>query len=104
MLERAHRANSRNFSVWWLPNEAGGPRLGIIAGRKAARRAVDRNRAKRLIREWFRRVKNDLPSLDVIVQMRTTLRESDNDAVRAELERLFQRSGATDVRHPHGRQ
>lgn len=36
------------------PNDCGQHRLGITASRKMARRAVDRNRVKRLLRETFR--------------------------------------------------
>lgn len=104
MLARARRTSSRNFSAWALANEAGGPRLGIIAGRKAARRAVDRNRGKRLIREWFRAAMTELAGLDVIVQLRTPLRDSNNDALRAELQQLLDRLRAADARQPHGRQ
>jgi ribonuclease P protein component len=104
VLGEARRTTSRNFSAWALVNGAGAPRLGIIAGRKAAPRAVDRNRGKRLIREWFRSAMNELAELDVIVQLRTPLRESDNDALRAELRQLLDRLRATGARQPHGRQ
>lgn len=104
MLAQARRTSTRNFHVWALPNEAGGPRLGIIAGRKAAPRAVDRNRGKRLIREWFRAVSKELSALDVIVQLRTPLRESDNDALRAELQQLLDRLSAAGARQQYGRQ
>lgn len=104
MLAHARKTSSRNFSAWALPNEAGGARLGIIAGRKSAPRAVDRNRGKRLVREWFRKVMENLDGLDVIVQLRTPLRESDNDALRAELQQLLDRLHAAGARPPHERQ
>lgn len=104
MLGTARRTSSRHFSAWALTNELGGPRLGIIAGRKAAPRAVDRNRGKRLIREWFRAVKTELAGLDVIVQLRTPLRDADNPALRAELQQLLGRLRVAAARHPHGQQ
>lgn len=43
-------------------------RLGVVAPKKRVRRAVDRNRAKRIIREAFRTSKHLLPrGLDLIV-------------------------------------
>jgi ribonuclease P protein component len=63
--------------------------LGLIASRKSAKRAVDRNRAKRLAREAFRASRPDLPAWDVVVQLRNDLRNSHNADIRAELHRLF---------------
>ncbi len=38
----------------------GAPRLGIAVSRKVYKRAVDRNRVKRVIREWYRKNKKNL--------------------------------------------
>ena len=45
------------------------PRLGLIVGKRNARRAVDRNRIKREIRESFRQHADSLPPCDVVVQL-----------------------------------
>ncbi|MCE2947411.1 MAG: ribonuclease P protein component [bacterium] len=44
--------------------------LGFIVGRKALRRAVDRNRFKRCIRGRFRELLALLPGLQVVVRLR----------------------------------
>jgi len=44
------------------------PRLGLIVGKRCLPRAVDRNRAKRVIRESFRHAP-DLPTLDIVVRV-----------------------------------
>ena len=49
-------------------SEAGEVRLGLIVAKRVLRRAVDRNRAKRVLRESFRR-RADLPPLDVVVRV-----------------------------------
>lgn len=64
-------------------------RLGIIAGRKAIPRAVDRNRSKRLVREVFRAAQRMLAALDVVVLCRSGLARGENAAGRAEVARLF---------------
>ena len=104
MLGGARRIGSRNFSAWALSNDAPTARLGLIAGRKAAPRAVDRNRGKRLVREWFRSSMHELAGLDVIVQLRTPLRESDNEELRAELAKLLSKLRAAGARESNGRQ
>lgn len=61
-------------------NDAGLARLGLVVGKRAAARAVDRNRVKRCIRESFRMAMNDLPPVDVVVRLVAA------PAPRAELE------------------
>lgn len=82
------RIASRNFVMRARTNEAGHTRVGIIAGRKVASRAVDRNRGKRLIREAFR-ISSALIACDVTVQLRSDLRSEHNSTVRAELQQLI---------------
>ncbi|MDP8233489.1 MAG: ribonuclease P protein component [Candidatus Saelkia tenebricola] len=41
-------------------------RLGVFVPKKVFKKAVDRNRAKRIIREVFRQEKSDLGGLDII--------------------------------------
>jgi ribonuclease P protein component len=45
-------------------------RLGFAIAKKQLKRAVDRNRIKRLIRESFRKKLKDLPDHDVVVMVR----------------------------------
>ncbi len=47
-----------------------GARLGLVIGKRALRRAVDRNLVKRSLREWFRRHGHELPPMDYVVLLR----------------------------------
>ena len=83
------RISGKNFLVRALPSIWPTARLGLICSRKAAPRAVDRNRCKRLAREAFRVAKAGLPALDIVVQQLTDLRKLGNPVVRRELDRLL---------------
>jgi len=89
VLSQGQRHSSRNFSLRAVANEMGAPRLGIIVSRKVAKRSVDRNRGKRLLREHFRSVQDTLAPLDIVVQVRTDLRSCNNASLRAELSALM---------------
>ena len=93
VLRSGVRVSTRNFVARALSSEGDAtiemPRLGMIAGRKAASRAVDRNRAKRLIRETFRANASAFAAYDVAIQLRSDLRSENNEAVRAELKGLL---------------
>jgi ribonuclease P protein component len=64
---RYHR--SRSYLIMSRPNELGHARLGMVVAKRQFRRAVDRNRMRRIIRETFRRHSAELPALDVVVKV-----------------------------------
>ncbi|EIL90807.1 ribonuclease P protein component [Rhodanobacter spathiphylli B39] len=51
-------------------NELGHARLGLAISKRVSKRAVERNRIKRLLRESFRRVRHQLPAVDMMVMAR----------------------------------
>lgn len=71
-------------------------RLGLAIPKKKARRAIDRNRIKRLIRENFRKALIN-PIADLVVklnkpvgqQTRGRLREKERIAIRKEIQHYF---------------
>jgi ribonuclease P protein component len=85
--------SGRLFVVRIKPNDLSTPRLGIIASKKALPRAVDRNRGKRLARETFRQLLQNLAALDFVVQLRSGLAKRDNAFARQELRGLFAKVG-----------
>jgi ribonuclease P protein component len=76
--------------VFARPNGLTEARIGIVVGRRAAPRAVDRNRVKRMVREAFRRIRASLGGVDVVVQLRRCPPGAARSAARAELARLFE--------------
>jgi ribonuclease P protein component len=88
-FERKRSAGDAALVVYGAPNGLAYPRLGISIGRKKVRRAVARNRIKRLVREAFRLSKGELPAgVDLVVVPRTA--ELSFVMVRQALPRLAQ--------------
>jgi ribonuclease P protein component len=71
VLARGRSTGLGGIQLHSMPSESG-PRLGIIAGRHAWPRAVDRNRFRRLAREAFRLLQHCLQQRDYIIRARNT--------------------------------
>jgi ribonuclease P protein component len=80
----------RHFRVYLRPNGLTQARIGIIASTRAARRAVDRNRFKRMAREAFRQAQHRLGGVDVVIQLRRYPEEGSMAVARSELARLLE--------------
>jgi len=63
-------------------NEENSPRLGLAVSRRVNKRAVVRNRIKRVVRESFRMNKEALSGLDIVVVARKAASEADKKELR----------------------
>lgn len=66
-------------------------RLGLAVSRKVDRRAVNRNRIKRILRETMRHQRTQLPPGDYVVVAQVAAREATNKKIHAAMMSLFQR-------------
>jgi len=80
------RVQARHFLLRVIPSVVGEARLGLAVSRKVSKRAVARNRIKRIVRESFRLHRAGLPALDVLVIARPIAADAENAALRAELD------------------
>jgi ribonuclease P protein component len=79
------------FQVLTAPNGSPVARLGLVVGKKVERRAVGRNRIKRLVREMFRADAASLAGLDIVVRARRSVAPGERAAARAALKSLLLR-------------
>lgn len=84
IYDKGRRIPSESFVLFVMRNALGRPRLGITATRRIGG-AVQRNRAKRLVREVFRRHRLELDSVDIVVNARTALPGAEYRRLEAEL-------------------
>ena len=89
VYDQGAKLHSRFCTLFLLPNGLESARLGIAATRKFGG-AVQRNRAKRLIREVFRRNKI-VPGFDVVVIPKRLLLDISQNEFEAEFRRLLDR-------------
>ena len=61
------KASTRNLLLLAAPNNLKHARVGFTISKKQVRLAVQRNRIKRIIREYFRLHCDEMPSIDIIV-------------------------------------
>ena len=61
VFDRGRSAKGRFLVAWALPLEGAGRKAGVVVSKRTFHDAVDRNRAKRLIREAFRLEMASLP-------------------------------------------
>jgi ribonuclease P protein component len=103
--ETGRRIHGRYMMIFLAPNGGTTPRLGVAATRKLGG-AVERNRAKRLARELFRRHKIADP-LDVVVVPRREMLDAPFASLEADyldaLARRNQASTGNRSRPPRGR-
>ncbi|EGN76053.1 ribonuclease P protein component [Idiomarina sp. A28L] len=87
------KAVSNEFTFLAKPNQREHPRMGVTVSKKNAKRAVDRNRIKRIIRETYRLKQHKLAGFDIIVIAKPGVMKLDNQALRELLDYLWRKLG-----------
>lgn len=78
VFKRNKSLQDRYWLVLYRPNGLDHARLGTAVSKKNVSKAVQRNRIKRIIRETFRKNRDDLGMVDVVVLVRRGISEKKN--------------------------
>ena len=89
------RASHKHLLLLAKMNDEPGHRLGLVIAKKNVRLAVQRNRVKRIAREFFRNLPQSEQNMDVVLLARRGLGQLDN----AELSNILQQQWQKLVRH-----
>lgn len=93
--KRVFDKNDRSVDRYWTvlsrenkqQGQAMPARLGMAVAKKCARRAVDRNRLKRLARESFRQHKHSMTGFDIVLLARLASVNASNQDILLSLEK-----------------
>lgn len=97
---KGRRYDSQSFTAFIYPIGSPAHRLGVTASSKAVGSAVDRNRAKRLLREMFRLSNDQLEILsskyDWVLNAKRSLLTSNAENRFAEFRKIVQQIAKSD--------
>lgn len=83
------RIATRHFRTQYRLTQAGEPRLGMAVSRRVSKRAVVRNRIRRIVRESFRLRRSDLPNCDVLLVAQASTAALTGGELRSDLDGLW---------------
>lgn len=91
VFQQPIRASRPEMTILARANQLDFPRLGLTVAKKYVKRAHERNRIKRLCREYFRLHQQDLPAMDFVVVAKKGIGELNNQTLTEILDKLWQR-------------
>lgn len=95
------RISGQYLVVYYRYNQLTQPRLGMIASKKVAALAVQRNYMRRVLREFFRKQQSKLGNVDIVIRIQTSFSRHDYNAVELEFSNLMAKLTRTQVRPPN---
>ena len=102
VFDGGKRFNSPQLRLFALPRADAPARLGVAVSRKVDKRAVGRNRIKRVLRDAFRHVRTGLPGGDYVLIAHPGSKALGNDALRAQFLQLLERARSLKASPPPG--
>ena len=91
VFSKSRRISCPEFLFIYAPSDCSRSRLGFAVAKKQVKKAVDRNRLKRLVRESYRKHQSKLPDIDLVFMVRKSILELDNKTIHLKLEETWHR-------------
>jgi len=91
VFDQAIRSSDNCFTLLARKNQLEHPRLGLAIAKKLVKRAVARNRIKRIVRESYRTSQQRLLGLDIVVLGRSGIEDKSNKELHDSLEQHWSR-------------
>ena len=89
IYSKRQRLSDRYYLLYYLDNDVGHSRLGVVASRRSVKKAIIRSRVRRMVKESFRRQKNKLPSFDIIFIAKACASQANNRELYKCINRLL---------------
>lgn len=86
ILGKSKRLSTEHFNILCAPNSLGYPRMGLVVGKKSVPGSVERNRIKRVLREFFRLNRTLFGSTDVVFVAKKGSEKLDYSLAKKEIE------------------
>lgn len=91
LFNKAKKVSHRFLTILYKKNNNLYGRLGLIVGKRVAKKAVSRNQIKRVIRESFRFQQDKLSGIDIIVIARQQCDKLSKQKLREGIDQLWER-------------
>ncbi len=85
------RISAQHIIIHYQPNRLNCARLGLVVGKKIAKRSVDRNYMRRALRELFRVQQANIKHVDLVIRVQEKFAKSDFGQIKHEIDVLLQK-------------
>jgi ribonuclease P protein component len=85
VFKNAIRFSSKHFTILITPNNSDTKRIGFAVAKKRVKLAVQRNRIKRIVRESYRLNQHNLPSIEIVVMVKSGIDQLDNNEINQQI-------------------
>ncbi len=91
VFKKANKLYFNEFTVYVLRNNRSESRLGLAISKKSVKKAVSRNRIKRIIRDSFRLRRHKLAGWDIVFVSRFAATQLSNTELKAITSKVWKR-------------